>query len=414
MSLELVLVLIFIFLFLQALFAGSEIALISCDKAYIKSLADSGSGKAQMVLESFTQIEKFISTTLVGINLSLITSTVILTFYLHNNYGKGSEFYTVLILSPLIVIFGQVVPKAVFQKRRNSMVLWIIYPLWFASKLFYPILIVVNIFTTRILKLIGSTENTYITREELINVIEGDITKPVTDKKKRIIKRIFRFSETSADEIMIPLIQVVAIEENSTVDEILKLINDTGHTRIPVYKDRIDNITGIIHSFYLLGTEPTQKVKEFAKIPMYVPGSKRVDELMEEMKRGLGGMAIVVDEYGGAVGAVTLEDILEEVVGEIEDEYDKGTKLWRKLSNNEFLVNPKIEIEAINDDLGLALPEGEGDYETLSGFLFVEYGAIPNIGDTIKFRNLKFTIQKATTRSIEEVKLVKKPLNKII
>ena len=414
MSLELVVIIILALLLLQALFAGSEIALISCDKAYIRSLADNGSGKAKMVLDAFAEIEKFISTTLVGINLSLITSTVILTFYIHNNYGKGSEFYTVLILSPLIVIFGQVVPKAVFQKRRNSLVLWVIYPLWFVTKIFYPILIILNIFTARIVKLIGSTENTYITREELINVIEGDITKPVTDKKKRIIKRIFRFSETSADEIMIPLINVVATEENSNIEEILNLINETGHSRIPVYKDRIDNITGIIHSFYLLGASTGQKAKEFAKTPMYVPGSKRVDELMEEMKKGLGGMAIVVDEYGGAVGAVTLEDILEEVVGEIEDEYDKGTKLWRKISSNEFLINPKIEIEAINDDLGLALPEGEGDYETLSGFLFMEAGSIPNVGDLVKFRNLEFTIQKATTRSIEEVRLVKKSPNTLI
>lgn len=414
MSLEIVISIIFLLLLLQALFAGSEIALISCDKAYIKSLADAGSGKAKMVLDAFIDIQQFISTTLVGINLSLITSTVILTFYIHENYGEGSELYTVLILSPLIVIFGQVVPKAVFQKRRNTMVMWVIYPLWIASRLFYPILIVVNIFTKRILKLIGSTENTFITREELINVIEGDITKPVTDKKKRIIKRIFRFSETSADEIMIPLVHVVAMEENSTTVEIVKLINETGHSRIPVYKDRIDNITGIIHSFYLLGAGPDQKVKEFAKTPMYVPGSKRVDELMEEMKRGLGGMAIVVDEYGGAVGAVTLEDILEEVVGEIEDEYDKGTKLWRKITPDEYLINSKIEIETINDDLGLALPEGEGDYETLSGFLFAQAGSIPNVGDTIKFRNLEFTIQKATTRSIEEVRLVKKSLSNII
>jgi len=406
MSLEIVIAIIAICLLLQALFAGSEIALISCDKAQIKSLADSGSKKARMVLESFVDIEKFIGTTLVGINLSLITSTVILTFYIHNNYGKGNELYAVLILSPLIVIFGQVVPKAVFQKRRNSLVLWAIYPIWIASKIFYPILIVVNVFTKRIINLIGSTENTYITREELINVIEGDKTKPVTDNKKRIIKRIFRFSETTADEIMIPLVNVRALDENASVQDAIDLVKDTGHSRIPVYNERIDNITGILHSFFILGTQPEQRVKEFARAPFYVPESKKVDELMEEMKKGRGGMAIVVDEYGGAVGAVTLEDILEEVVGEIEDEYDKGIKLWRKISANEYLINPKIEIESINDDLGLALPDGDGDYETLSGFLLMKAGAIPNIGEVIKYRNLEFKVQKATSRSIEEVKLV--------
>jgi len=404
MSLEIVIAIIAICLLLQAFFAGSEIALISCDKAHITSLADSGSKKARMVLESFVDIEKFIGTTLVGINLSLITSTVILTFYIHNIYGNGNELYAVLILSPLIVIFGQVVPKAVFQKRRNSLVLWAIYPIWIASKIFYPILIVVNVFTKRIINLIGSTENTYITREELINVIEGDKTKPVTDNKKRIIKRIFRFSETTADEIMIPLVNVRALDENASVQDAIDLVKDTGHSRIPVYNERIDNITGILHSFFILGTQPEQRVKEFARAPFYVPESKKVDELMEEMKKGLGGMAIVVDEYGGAVGAVTLEDILEEVVGEIEDEYDKGIKLWRKISANEYLINPKIEIESINDDLGLALPDG--DYETLSGFLLMKAGAIPNIGEVIKYRDLEFKVQKATSRSIEEVKLV--------
>jgi len=326
MSLEIVIGLITFFLFLQALFAGSEIALISCDKAVIKLLADSGSKRAKMVLDSFVDIEKFISTTLVGINLSLITSTVILTFYIHNNYGKGSELYTVLILSPLIVIFGQVVPKAVFQKRRNSIILWAIYPVWFASKIFYPILLVVNVFTKKILNLIGKTENTFITREELINVIEGDKSMPITDNKKRIIKRIFRFSETTADEIMIPLVNVLALDENATVKEAIDMINETGHSRIPIYSERIDNITGVLHSFFILGAEPSDKIKKYAQPPYFVPDSKKVDELMDEMKRGKGGMAIVVDEYGGAIGAVTLEDILEEVVGEIEDEYDKGTK----------------------------------------------------------------------------------------
>lgn len=405
MSLELVVGLIAFFLLLQALFAGSEIALISCDKAVIKALADSGSKRARLVLESFVDIEKFISTTLVGINLSLITSTVILTFYMHNEYGKGSELYTILILSPLIVIFGQVVPKAVFQKRRNSIILWAIYPIWFASKVFYPILIIVNVFTKKILNLIGTTENTFITREELINVIEGDKSKPITDKKSRIIKRIFRFSETTADEIMIPLVQVRALDENSTVQQAIATINETGHSRIPIYKERIDNITGVLHSFFILGADPEDQIKKYAQPPFFVPDSKRVDELMDEMKKGKGGMAIVVDEYGGAIGAVTLEDILEEVVGEIEDEYDKGTKLWRKVSDKEYLLNPKVEIETINEDLGLGLPEGDGDYETLSGFLFTKHGSIPIVGDIVRHRNLEFTIQKATSRSIEEVKL---------
>ena len=404
MSLEIVIAIIIISLILQAFFAGSEIALISCDKVKMRSLAEEGSKSAKLVLSAFDQIEQFLSTTLVGINLSLITSTIVLTFYIHEKYGQGGEFYTVLILSPLIIIFGQIVPKSVFQKRRNSIVLWAIYPLWFATKIFYPLLIFINIFTRKLLNLIGSTGNTFITREELIDVIEGDTTKPTTDYKDRIIKRIFRFSETTADEIMIPLIQVSALSEDSKVGDAIRLIKETGHSRIPIYSERVDNITGMLHSFYLLGADPNEAVKNFSQSPFYVPESKPVDELLDEMKEGLAGMAVVVDEYGGAVGAITLEDILEEVVGEIEDEYDKGIKLWRKTGEGEFLINPKIEIETLNDDLGLGIADSD-DYETLGGFLLAEVGSIPKSGDKVKYRNYTFTITKSTTRSIEEVKL---------
>jgi magnesium and cobalt exporter, CNNM family len=404
MSLEAVIIVIAICLLLQALFAGSEIALVSCDKIKMKALAEGGSKGAKLVLKSFLEIERFISTTLVGINLSLITSTIILTFYIQDAYGKGREFYTVLILSPLIVIFGQVVPKAVFQKRANTMVLWSIYLLWIVSKVFSPILFLVSLFTKGLLKLIGSTENPFITREELVYAIESDETTRQVGYREKIIRRIFRFSETRVNEIMIPLIQVCALSEDASVKEAVKMIKETGHSRIPIYHERVDNITGILHAFDLLSAKPDDPIKNFSRTPFYVPETKPVDELLDEMKRGPSGMAIVVDEYGGAVGAITLEDILEEVVGEIEDEYDKGMRLWRKVAEGEYLINPKIEIEEVNEDLGLDIPEGE--YDTLSGFLLSEEGSIPKVGDEIPYKNHKFIVTKASLRSIEEVKLI--------
>ena len=405
MSLEIVIACIVLLLVIQAFFAGSEIALISCDKIKMRSLADNGSRSASLVLSAYKDVDKFLGTSLVGINLALIINTLILTFYIEKNYGISSEFYTVLILSPLIVIFGQVVPKAVFQSKRNSVILWAIYPLWVASRIFYPVLIIVRLFTRLIMKLIGKDQNSSITRDELLDVLEGDKEKPVTDFHTRILKRIFGFSETTVDEIMIPLVNIDALDRNSNVDEAIKLIKKTGHTRIPVYDERIDNITAVLHSFYLLGDiNPDDPISKYALKPFYVPESKLVNELLDEMKEGRTGMAIVVDEYGGAVGAITLEDILEEVVGEIEDEYDKGTRLWRKTGEKSYLINPKIEIEKINDDIGLGIPEGE-DYDTLGGFLLFKYGSFPKVGERIIFQNKTFEITKATNRSVDEVKL---------
>ena len=405
MSLELVIISILILIAIQAFFAGSEIALISCDKIKMRSLAEGGSKSARLVLRAYEDVDKFLGTSLVGINLALILATLILTFYIESNYGINSEFYTVLILSPLIVIFGQVVPKSVFQSNGNKLILWAIYPLWVASRIFFPILIIVRLFTRSVLKLIGSNKNSSITRDELIDVIEGDRDKPITDFHTRILKRIFGFSKTTVDEIMIPLVNLDVLDQNSTVEEAIKLIRETGHTRIPIYDERIDNITALLHSFYLLGdVDPGEPVKKFALKPFYVPESKPVNGLLDEMKQGRAGMAIVVDEYGGAVGAITLEDILEEVVGEIEDEYDKGIRFWRKIGDYSYLINPVVGIEQINDDLGLGIPEGE-DYDTLGGFLLYKYGSFPSVGEKITLGNKTFEITKATDRSIDEVKL---------
>jgi len=405
MSLEIVILIVFICLALQFFFAGSEIALVSCDKLKMRTLAEDGSRSAKMVLRAFDEIESFLGTTLIGINLALITSTVILTFFIHNKYGSGGGLYAVLILSPLIVIFGQVVPKSIFQKNRNTLILWVIYPLWVFSKILSPVLFFINAFTKKLLDLIGTKQKTFITREELIDVIEGDKTTPTYDYKERIIKRIFKFSETTVSEIMIPLVQVSALDEERKVSEAVKLIKETGHSRIPLFRERIDNITGILHSFYLLGASSEDTVKNYSKPPLYVPETKNVDKLFDEMKDGKAGMAVVVDEYGGAVGAITLDDILEEVVGEIEDEYDKGIKLWRRLENKSYLINPKIEIEMINDDLGVGIPESD-DYETLSGFILSKLGSIPKVGDKVEHGSYRFLVTKASSRSVEEVRMM--------
>ncbi len=402
MSIELVVLLILLFLILQAFFAGSEIALISCDKIKMRSLADEGSAAAGLVLDAYSKIESFIGTTLIGVNLSLIINTLVLTFYFEETVGQRSGLYTVAVLSPLIVVFGQVVPKAVFESKRNSIVLWIIYPLWVFSKLFYPVLFFVNLFTRGIL---NRKNMSAITREELEDVMEEDEGKPSSDYKRRVLRGIFGYSETTVGEIMIPLVKVDALERRSTLRDVRRLIAEKSHSRIPIFSDRVDNIIGILNSFYVLGEQDLDKsVEQYALPPFYVPESKLVNELMDEMKGGRAGMAVVVDEYGGSVGIITLEDIIEEVVGEIEDEYDTGETPWRRLGLGQYLIDPTVEIGRLNDGLGLAIPEGE-DYETLAGFLLYTHGSIPAPGTVIVFGRKTFTVVSSTPRMIGEVHL---------
>ena len=398
MSIEIVILLVLLFLALQAFFAGSEIALISCDKIKMRSLAEDGSAAAGLVLDAYSKIESFIGTALIGVNLSLIINTLVLTFYFEETLGQRSGIYTVAVLSPLIVVFGQVVPKAVFESKRNSIVLWVIYPLWVFSKLFYPVLFFVSLFTR-------GMKMSSITREELEDVVEEDKNKPSADYKRRVLRRIFGYSETTVGEIMIPLVKVDALERKSTLRDVKRLIAEKSHSRIPIFSDRVDNITGILNSFYVLGEQDLDKsVEQYARSPFYVPESKLVNELMDEMKGGRAGMAVVVDEYGGSVGIITLEDIIEEVVGEIEDEYDAGQTPWRNLGAGQYLIDPTVEIERLNDGLGLAIPEGE-DYETLGGFLLYRYGSIPAPGTVIVFGKKTFTVVSSTVRMINEVHL---------
>ena len=404
MAVEFVVLSVLLLLAMQAFFAGSEIALISCDKIKMRAFAEDGSASAAAVLRAYDRIETFIGTTLIGVNLSLIINTLLLTFYFEEIFGERSGLYTVAILSPLIVIFGQVVPKAVFESRRDSVILWAIYPLWFFSRLFYPVLFFVNLFTNEILNRSGKKGRS-ITREELEGVMEEDEGKPSEDYKRRVLRRIFGYSETTVGEIMIPLVKVDALERKSTLRDIKRLITEKGHSRIPIFSDRVDNIIGILNSFYVLGQRDLdQSVERYAVAPFYVPESKPVNELMNEMKGGPAEMAVVVDEYGGSVGIVTLEDIIEEVVGEIEDEYDTGKTPWRKLGDGQYLIDPTVEIGRINDGLGLAIPEGE-DYETLGGFLLYRCGSIPNAGTVIVFGKKTFTVVSSTAKTISEVRL---------
>ncbi len=405
MGLEAIVAVVFFCLCLQAFFAGSEIALISCDKIRMKTLAGMGSRAAKLVLKSHSEVDRFLSTTLAGINLSLITSTILLTFYIDSRFG-GGEYYAVLILSPLVVVFGQVVPKSIFRRKSDSMILWAIYPLWFLTRLFFPLTWIIGFFTRTALRFAGQRAS--ITREEILDVVRAHALKSTESGKRQMLRRVFSFSGVTVGEVMIPLSSVNALRETATVYEATELVRSSGHTRIPVYKDRVDNITGVLHSFFLLcGSEKGSQtaVGEYSSQAFYVPESKPINELLEEMKAGT-SMAIVVDEYGGAVGIVTLEDILEEIVGEIEDEHDKGKTLWTRTGAYEYMVFPHISLERINEDIGISIPESE-NYETLGGFLLDRFGRIPSEGETIEATGAIFTVESASSRLIQRVKIVK-------
>jgi CBS domain containing-hemolysin-like protein len=242
-----------------------------------------------------------------------------------------------------------------------------------------------------------------LSRYMVPNEEEGKSPQP----EREMIQRIFTFSETSVKEVMIPLVEVQAVEEGSKVIDVIRKVERFGFSRFPVYKDRIDNMVGIVHSFDCLGASSVEEpVLPYIRSAPFVPETMPADDLMVVMQRAGHHMALVVDEYGGSVGIVTLEDLLEEIVGEIEDEHDIRRVEYQKLSSRQYILSARMEIEQVNDLLGVELPKE--DYETLGGFLLKAFRRIPKEGETLNFKGLTFTIQKADPRSVKEV-LVTRP-----
>jgi CBS domain containing-hemolysin-like protein len=231
---------------------------------------------------------------------------------------------------------------------------------------------------------------------------EGDI-QPV---EKTMIQRIFSFSETTADEVMIPLIDVVAIEQGATCGEAVHLAKQKAHIRLPVYNERVDKVVGVLNAMELLDVYPHKSIKPFIREVRYVPSSKNINELLLDLRKDGDTVAVVVDEFGGAEGLVTMEDIMEEVVEEMEDEYDIGKKpvQWvRKISKKEYIVSARIEVDSLEEELGIQLPKGK--YATLAGFLLEKAGEIPGSGMTIKAKGINFTIERSTPQAIQEVRV---------
>ena len=310
--------------------------------------------------------------------------------------------------APLIWVFGEIVPKSVFQQRADAVTPVAIFVLKAASYLFSPILVVFSFLTRVVTRVFGSTaESPFTLREQIITMLgmpaeSGDI-QPV---ESNMIRRLFDFSETTIQEIMVPLIDVVAIEKAITRREAISIAVEQNHVRLPVYEDRVDRIVGVLCVLDLLGLSPDEAIEEHMRPVRYVPGSKSSRDLLLEFRRDRDVMAVVVDEFGGAMGIVSIEDIMEEVVEDIEDEFDAGEKpaQWiRKISHAEYLVSGRTELETLERELGIDLPQTK--YVTVAGLLLGRTREVPTPGAVVELANLVLVVERATPQAIQEVRI---------
>lgn len=393
----------------EAFFSGSEIAVVSADRMQLRHEAAGGSRGARLALSMLEKPEWLLATTLVGTNISVVLNTTMATALVINLFGEQYAWLAIVIMAPLIWVFGEIVAKGVFQQRADVITPRAIFALRGASYLFLPILSVFSFLTRLLAKAFGGGEagNPFTLREEIsmmmdMSAVEGDI-QPV---ERRMIRRVFNFGETTAADIMVPLIDVVGVARDTTCEEARQLAVKHAHKRLPVYEKRIDRITGTLNALDLLQEEPDKPIEPFVRQPHFVPGSIGIEKLLADFRGGAGIMAVVVDEFGGAEGIVMLEDILEVIVGELEDEFDApetGAGWVRKIGERHYLASARLSLDRFTEETGLKLPDGS--YETLAGFLLDLGQAIPRTGSVIHHDDVSFTVEHATPEAIQEVRV---------
>jgi putative hemolysin len=399
---------VFLCVLFEGFFSGTETAMVSLDRARIKALAEKGSKREAQVDAVLHSPERFFSTTLLGTNICVVLGNAIVTFLIISYLGEQYKYITIIIMTPIILILGEIVPKTVYRYRAEQIAQYLVYPLRVVSIIFYPFVAVLSWVTGLFVRLFGM-EGAHLmphaTREDLENYLAiWNRDNGLRTAEKKIVERIFDFTETEVEDIMIPLINIAALEIEDSIDEAISLAQKTGYSRIPVYSEEAYNIVGIVHSFDLLtAKQKTHTLRDIMRPAPYVPNTAPVDELLKQLRTEGNSIAVVVNEYGGTIGIVTIEDILEEVVGEIYDEYDKEEHFFVQVGKNRYLVNARMEIDELNDHLELELPKD--DYETVAGFLLKHMERIPRVGEHFEFENLVFIITKADKRSIKEVSI---------
>ena len=393
-----------------AFFSGAETAIVSCNRIRIRHLAKGLDRNAQVAEKLLAKQDRILSTTLVGTNIFNVLGVVMAATYagilLRHYEGLGGVVAT-LVMTPVILIFSEAVPKAYFYGYADIIILRIGGIIRFFSYLFSPLVILSTFLTKRLMSLMGdeTPKNPFVTRDELRVLMWESGRLGILEKHEQdMIHHIFKFRETAVKSVMVPLVAVNAIEVRQKMASALKVIAEQGHSRLPIYEGRIDNITGYVGVGDLLGRNPNTPVRRLMKPAFVVPETKSIADLLLDLKGRGEHVAVVVDEYGGVSGIATLEDIVEEIVGEIEDEYDEPERERVEGETGGPIVEGSRDLDEVNEELGLTLPEG--DYETLAGFVMNIAGRIPRKGEKIRHEGITFEILEATDRTIKKIKVV--------
>lgn len=405
-------IIIFVSLLLSAFFSGFEIAYISSNKVHVE-IEKKQSGVLARVLRKITKKpSKLIATMLVGNNISLVVYGFemgrVMTQFLPDFYQN--VFWHTLISTLIILATAEFLPKVIFQIYANQLLKALAIPAYVFYLVFSPISNFVIWISDFVLKVFFKTKGDHVplsfTKLELVDYISEQMEhvqqKEEVDAEVQIFQNALSFSEVKARDVMIPRTEIVAVDINIKNEELIKTFVSSGYSKILIYKDNIDEIVGYVHSFDMF-----KKPKDLQSVlipVIFIPGTVLINEVMRILTHKRKSMAVVLDEYGGTAGILTLEDIVEELFGDIEDEHDVVSLLEEQISVNEYLFSARLEVDYLNETYKLDLPESE-DYETLGGLIVSCYEDIPQKGERVSLPPFEFLIEESSEAKIQTVRL---------
>ena len=422
-------IILIVLIFVNAFFAAAEIAFISLNDAKIEKMSKEGNKKAKSIEKMIKNPSKFLATIQIGITLAGFLSSAFAadTFVdklvpILNGWFPAvgvsawraiSLVLITIILSYFTLIFGELVPKRLAMKNYEKIAFGSIGIIRIIALLTAPFVKFLTFSTNVVSKIFGVTENeeSIVTEEEIRMMVDAGQEKGTIQKdEKEMINNVFEFNDRTVSEIMTDRTNMFAVDFNTSIGEVIEeLTEERGYSRIPIYDETIDEIKGIVYlkDILLSNKNKNNKIKSLAKEAYFVPETKKVNELFKEFQKNKKQIAIVVDEYGGTAGIVTMEDILEELVGEIYDEYDVPTEKYEKLDENTFLVDGTISIYELEKILDISIPEG--DYDTLSGYILEELGRIPKPKEkpVVETDKAIYKVEKFEDNRIVSVKICK-------
>lgn len=416
-----------ILVFLNGFFVAAEFAIVRVRASQLELTAATGDSSAKLSLHIIQNLNAYLSATQLGVTLaslglgwigeSVVTRIILNIFgilgieiqaHMAHNIALPAAFVFITILH---IVFGELAPKSMAIQSPESTVLNIAYPLRFFYLVCKPFIWFLNGFANLILKMLGISVHNKVevhsTEELELLIDQGKVTGALESSEHELIKNVFNFNQITAKQIMVPRTSINAIDAKLSSSEIINKIITEGYSRMPVFTESIDNIIGLVYTKDLLKMmNKSEKIvlKEAMRPPYFVPHTKKINELLKELQEKHMHMAIVTDEFGGVAGIVTIEDIIEELVGEIQDEHDEESPIVEKINDKEYVINALSTIEDVNEFLPEALPKSN-EYDTMAGLVNMIFGKIPELNETIQYYQYEISILKKSKQSVLVVKL---------